>query len=530
MFKSPHQDLIIPETPLTPFVLRNAQRLGGKPAFIDGATGRSISYAEAAATIPKLAATLAERGFTKGDVLAVYAPNLPEYPLVIHATSTAGGAITTANPLSSAEDLHQQLCATKARFLVTTSSLLSKASIAANGSSVSEIFTIDECASATSLKQLSSSNASPVQIDFNPKHDVVALPFSSGTTGLPKGVMLTHFNMVANAAQYASLGITTEQDIVLSVPPLFHIYGITVVANTIMANGATVVTMPQFDFEQFLKLSQEYRVTQAFLVPSVVQLLAKHPLTEKFDLSSLKTIISGGAPLAEELSASCSKRLGCVILQAYGMTEAGPVTHFSYTDAARNRPGAIGHAYPNTNCRIIDITTGDDLGADQEGEIWINGPQVMKGYLNAPAETDKILDKDGWLRTGDVGKIDSDGYLTVLDRIKELIKVKGFQVAPAELEALLLGHQAVADVAVIPSPDEESGEVPVALVVKRDEVTADELMEFIAERVTYYKRIRAVEFLAEIPKTSSGKILRRDLVERQRAKVRQPATSTSHPA
>ncbi len=520
MFKSPHKDLIIPESPLTPFVVRHAERLGDKPAFIDGKSGRSVSYRQAATGIDRLAAALAERGFTKGDVLAIYAPNLPEYPLVIHATGTAGGAVTTANPQSTTDDFRAQLIATKAKFLVTTDSLLLKATAAADGTFVCETFTIDQCAKATSLQQLLASKAATPQIDFNPKHDVVALPFSSGTTGLPKGVMLTHFNMVANAAQYASLGITTEQDIVLSIPPLFHIYGITVVANTIMASGATVITMPQFDFEHFLQLLQDYKATQAFLVPPVVQLLAKHPLVEKFDLSHLKTVVSGGAPLSEELSEACSKRLDCVVLQAYGMTEAGPVTHFSYADATRNRPGAIGHAYPNTLCRVIDIVTGQDLGADQDGEIWISGPQVMKGYLNGPAETEKILNKDGWLRTGDVGRIDGDGYLTVSDRIKELIKVKGFQVAPAELEGLLLSHQAVADAAVIPSPDEERGEVPVALIVRKSEVSADELIEFVAERVTSYKRIRAVEFVAEIPKTTSGKILRRELVERQREKVK----------
>lgn len=519
IFKSPHQAVDIPEIPLSSFVLRHADRLSKKPAFIDGSSGRSLTYGQVKDKIYRLAGALHEKGFGKGDVLAIYASNLPEYPIVIHAVSTAGGAITTANPACSPEELNHQLCETGARYLLTTANLLQRAQQAAQNSSVEEVFTFGEAPGFVSIEKLAESNANPPSVTINPREDLVALPFSSGTTGLPKGVMLTHYNMVANAVQFAALDITREEDVVLSVPPLFHIYGITVVANTIMSSGATVITMPRFDFPLFLKLLQDLRVTQTFVVPPVAQLLASHPLVDEYDLSALKQVICGGAPLSTDQSEACQDRLGVTVLQAYGMTEAGPVTHLGYTQREKNRPGAIGPAYPNTECRIVDPQTGSDLLPGQAGEIWVRGPQVMSGYLHKPEETAQIKNQDGWLRTGDVGYLDHDGYLTVVDRIKELIKVKGFQVAPAELEGLLLKHPQVSEAAVIPSPDSECGEVPVAYVVASGAVTAQQLIDYIAERVTSYKRLRQVEFIDAIPKTSSGKILRRQLIEEHRSKL-----------
>jgi acyl-CoA synthetase (AMP-forming)/AMP-acid ligase II/enoyl-CoA hydratase/carnithine racemase len=525
IFHSPHPLVEIPETSLTDFVLRHVSRLSDKPAFVDGASGRTISYGQAAEQIGKVAGALADRGFSTGDVLAIYAPNLIEYPILIHAAVTAGGAVTTVNPVSSVEDLNKQLMATSASMLVTTTAMLPRARAAAENTAVKELILLDEAPHELTYKHLLELNKPPRSAEINPKNDVAVLPFSSGTTGLPKGVMLTHHNMVANAAQFASLSITTEQDVVLSIPPLFHIYGITVVVNVIMANGSTVVTMPQFDLETMLTLLQKYRITQAFLVPPVVQLLAKHPLVEKFDLTSLKSIVCGGAPLSADLSDACSQRLNCNVLQVYGMTEAGPVTHIGHRDSAKNSAGTIGPVIPNTSYRIVSVSTGEQLGPEQEGEIWVKGPQIMKGYLNNTVETEKILTADGWLKTGDVGKADKDGHLVVLDRIKELIKVKGFQVAPAELEGILLKHPAVAEAAVVPSPDQECGEVPVAYIVKKGSVTADQLMEFVAEQVTSYKRIRLVEFVDSIPKTSSGKILRRELIQEQRQKVAERQSS-----
>jgi acyl-CoA synthetase (AMP-forming)/AMP-acid ligase II len=275
--------------------------------------------------------------------------------------------------------------------------------------------------------------------------------------------------------------------------------------------------MPRFDLEQFLRIMQEHRVSRGYFVPPIVLALAKHPAVDGYDLSSLKSILCGAAPLGADLATACSERLGCTVVQGYGLTETSPVTHAVPSEGGLDRPGSIGPPLPNTDCQVVDIETGEDLGTDRDGEIWVRGPQVMKGYLNDPEATAATVDADGWLHTGDIGHADGDGYFHVVDRLKELIKYKGYQVAPAELEALLLSHPRVADAAVVPRPDEEAGEVPKAYVVAKGDVSADELMEFVARRVAPHKKVRAVEFLAEVPRSASGKILRRILVERERA-------------
>jgi len=300
--------------------------------------------------------------------------------------------------------------------------------------------------------------------------------------------------------------------------PLFHIYGLVVVLNMGLHLGATIVTMPRFDLDQFLGLIQKYRVTLSHIVPPIVLKLAKDPIIERYDLSSLKMIFSGAAPLGVELSRELIQRIGCSIRQGYGLTETSPVTHSSPADPVKMKLGSVGPAAPNTECKLLDPATGEELGVSDEGEICVRGPQVMKGYLNNPEATARTIDKDQWLHTGDIGYADEDGHFYIVDRVKELIKYKGFQVPPAELEAVLLTHSAVADAAVIPCRDDESGEIPKAFVVLKGEATADQLMEFVAERVAPYKKIRALEFIDQIPKSLSGKILRRVLVEEERAK------------
>ena len=239
--------------------------------------------------------------------------------------------------------------------------------------------------------------------------------------------------------------------------------------------------------------------------------LAKHPAVDHIDLSHLRTLFSGAAPMDAALQESCAARLGCEIMQGYGMTEASPVTHATSAQPGKNRPGTVGQLAPNTECRIVDVVTGADAGPGGEGELLIRGPQVMTGYLRNAQATAETLDAQGWLHTGDIGRVDADGYFTIVDRLKELIKYKGYQVPPAELEALLLTHPAVSDAAVIGVPDEAAGESPKAFVVLKGDVTAEALMAYIAERVAPYKRIRSVEFIDAIPKSPSGKILRRVL-------------------
>ena len=304
----------------------------------------------------------------------------------------------------------------------------------------------------------------------------------------------------------------------IGILPFYHIYGMVVIMSGALRAGATTVTMPRFDLEQFLGLLQKHGVTMAYLVPPIVLALAKHPLVDDYDISKLTDVLSGAAPLPLPVAEACVKRHGLLLRQGYGLTETSPVTHANGRDR-EVKLDSVGAALPNTEYRIVDVSTGEDAGVDQLGEIWIRGPQVMKGYLNNPEATRDMLDDDGWLHTGDIGRADADGYMYVVDRVKELIKYKGLQVAPAELEGVIQAHPAVADVAVIPVPDMEAGEIPKAFVVVKPgaTVSAEAIMAHVADQVAPHKKVREVEFIDAIPKVPSGKILRRELRDRERA-------------
>ena len=517
--------LEIPEISVNDYALRHAKRLGDKAALIDGPSGNTLSYADLHIQVGQAATGLAARGFRKGDVLAIYCPNVPEYAVVFNAVAQLGGINTTINPLYTARELLNQLNDAGARFLVTTPLFLDKALEAVIGSSVEEVFVLGEATGATPFSDLLSVGNSPPEVTINPRDDLVVLPYSSGTTGLPKGVMLTHHNLVANLCQFhgfESQPRLEENDIVLAVLPFFHIYGMVVVMKLALAHGATVVTMPRFDMADFLALIQRYRITTLPMVPPMVLGLAKSPLVDQYDLSSLRTLFCGAAPLGAELSIEAGNRVGCPVVQGYGMTEASPVTHLSPKNAKNAKPGSIGKVIPMTEVRIVDVDSGADQGPNAEGELWIRGPQIMRGYLNQAQATADSIDEAGWYRTGDIGYADEEGFFYIVDRVKELIKYKGLQVSPAELEALLLTHPDIMDVAVIPIPDEEAGELPKAYVVTRtgdldNEPLAAQIMAFMAELVSPHKRIRVIEFCSEIPKSASGKILRRVLVEQTRS-------------
>ena len=440
--------------------------------------------------------------------------------------ASLGGINTTVNPLYTVEELATQLRDSGARLLVTVPAFLDKAREGAARSAVREIVVLGAAEGATPFERLLESPPTAATPPIDVRRDIVVLPYSSGTTGLPKGVMLTHWNLVANLAQCAgaeNFDAFKERDTIIAVLPFFHIYGMVVCMLLPLAEGGTVVTMPRFDLQGFLAILAKYRVTIAPLVPPIVLGLAKHPTLGELDLSSLRLVFSGAAPLGEDLARGLSARLGCPVVQGYGMTEASPVTHLSPTTNAPFKPGSIGRVVPNTEVKLVAVDTARPVtGPGQDGELWIRGPQIMKGYLNRPEDTASAVDGEGWYHTGDVGHVDDDGFFYIVDRTKELIKYKGLQVAPAELEALLLGHPAVLDAAVVRSPDEEAGEVPKAFVVlKADEasraVSAEALMSFVAERVAPHKRIRRVEFIDQIPKSASGKILRRLLVQRDAA-------------
>ncbi len=520
IYRSPFPDVTIPDMPLMPFVFRNVSEYADKPAVIEGPTGRTYTYGQLVDAIRKTAAGLHARGFRKGDVFAIFSPNLPEYVVLFYAVNMLGGIVTTINPLYTADELAHQLEDAGAKYLITIPPFIDKAAEAARRAGIRELFVFGEAEGATPFAELLQSGNEPPEVAIDPAEDLAVLPYSSGTTGLPKGVMLTHRNLVANITQALAVEKIDRDDVLMAILPFYHIYGMVVVMSMCLSTGATIVTMPRFDLEQFLDILQRHRVTYAHLVPPIILALAKHPLVDRYDLSALENVFSGAAPLPESVAKGCAERLGCLVRQGYGLTETSPVTHMNTRDR-EIRVTSVGVPLPSTEVRIVDVTTGEDLPPGRPGELWIRGPQVMKGYHNRPEATADMIDEEGWLHTGDIGYVDEDGYHYVIDRVKELIKYKGLQVAPAELEAVVQSHPAVADAAVIPSPDEEAGEVPKAFIVRKPgaELTAEEIMAYVAERVAPYKKIRRVEFLEAIPKVPSGKILRRKLVERERASL-----------
>jgi acyl-CoA synthetase (AMP-forming)/AMP-acid ligase II len=529
MLHSPLPDVEVPDLPLTDVVLRRADELGDRPAMIDGPSGRTLSFAGLRDAIRAAAGGFAARGLRPGDIVALFAPNLPEYAVAFHGAASAGAVVTTVNPLFTAGELASQLQDAGARYLVTVPAFLDRAAQAAAKVGVDELFVLGEpqgeaVTEATPFAALLAGAHAPPAVAVDPRRDLVALPYSSGTTGLPKGVMLTHRNLVANVAQIGPCMRVSDTDTVIGVLPFFHIYGQTVIMNAALSRGATVVTMPRFELEPFLRLLQDRAVSWALVVPPIVLALAKHPLVDRYDLSALRVVLSGAAPLGAELQRACADRLGCLVLQGYGMTETSPVTHVVPDDPAIHKPGSIGPLIPNTQGRVVEPGSGRDLGPGETGELWVRGPQVMAGYLHNADATAATVDPDGWLHTGDLGYADDDSYFYVVDRLKELIKYKGFQVAPAELEAVLLTHPAVTDAAVIPSFEPEAGEVPKAFVVLRADVTGSALMAYVAERVAPHKRVRAVEVVDHIPKSPSGKILRRVLIDAERSRLSAEAT------
>jgi acyl-CoA synthetase (AMP-forming)/AMP-acid ligase II len=516
IIRSSYPEVTIPEVSLPEFVLADAARRADKPALIDGPSGRTITYGQLVASARLVASGLAARGLQPGEVFAIYLPNLPEYAVAFYGVLLAGGTNTTISPLYTVEELAAQLNDAGARYLLTIPSFLDKALQAAGRSGVREVFVLGEAEGATPFAALLASGHQPPEVTIDPHRDLAALPYSSGTTGLPKGVMLTHHNLVANLCQFQPVVDLGEEETGIAVLPFFHLYGQVVLMAAALWQGGTLVTMPRFDLEQFLVMLQDYRVSRAAVVPPIVLALTKHPLVDRFDLSALRFVLSGAAPLGAELEEACGRRLGCVVGQGYGLTETGPVLTAHPPVEARIRHGSAGQLLPNTEAKVVDLATGEALGRDQDGELCFRGPQVMAGYLNNPEATAEMVDPDGWLHTGDIGHVDDDGYFYVVDRVKELIKYKGHQVAPAELEAVLVSHPAVADAAVVRVADEAAGEIPKAFVVATTQLSAQEVIEYVAERVAPHKKVRAVEFIDQIPKSLSGKILRRLLMDRDR--------------
>jgi acyl-CoA synthetase (AMP-forming)/AMP-acid ligase II len=517
IYRSEHPDVQVPEVRVDEAVMERFAAWGERAALIDGTSGRSLSYAQLARDVGRAACGLAARGFGRGDVLALCSPNVPEYATALLAVSRVGGTATTMNPLYTAEEIARQVEETRAQRLLTVPALVERCREAAAGTHVREILVFGEAPGATAFADLLRDDNAPPGAGVPAREHLAAMPYSSGTSGVPKGVMLTHYNLVAQLMQAEVMLARSRDEVVIAVLPFFHIYGLVLILMDGLRRGATLVTMPRFDFVQFLECLQKYRVTTAPLVPPIVLGLAKHPAVEQFDLSSVRRVMSGAAPLGAEVERAAAERLKCGIFQGYGMTEfaGASITHIE--GGAAPKPGSVGKCWPGMQARIVDVESGTDLGPNQRGELWMRGPNVMRGYFERPDATRETLTADGWLRTGDIAYVDDDGLFYIVDRMKELIKHNAYQIAPAELEAVLLRHPAIADAAVIPSPDAESGEVPKAFVVLKAPAATDAILAFVAEHVAPYKKIRRIAVVDAIPKSPSGKILRRLLIEQERA-------------
>ncbi|XP_044485808.1 4-coumarate--CoA ligase 2-like [Mangifera indica] len=522
VFRSKLPDIYIPNhLPLHSYCFENIAQVASRPCLINGSTGDVYTYSEVEITARKIAAGLNKLGIQQYDVIMLLLPNFPEFILSFLGASYGGAIATAANPFFTPAEIAKQADASNAKLIITQACYVDKVKALAEKRDV-KIMCIDSapdgCLHFSELTQADENDLPEVKINPN---DVVALPYSSGTTGLPKGVMLTHKGLVTSVAQQVdgenpNLYFHCE-DVILCVLPLFHIYALNSIFLCGLRAGATILLMQKFEINSLLQLVQRYKITVAPMVPPIVLAISKSPDVDKYDLSSIRIIKSGAAPLGRELEDSVRAKFPNATLgQGYGMTEAGPVLAMGLAFAKQPfpiKPGACGTVVRNAEMKIVDPDTGVSLPRNQAGEICIRGDQIMKGYLNDPEATKRTIDSEGWLHTGDIGYIDDDDELFIVDRMKEIIKYKGFQVAPAELEAMLLSHPRISDAAVVPMNDDQAGEVPVAFVVKENnsEITEDEVKQFISKQVVFYKRINRVFFIEAIPKAPSGKILRKDL-------------------
>lgn len=521
MLRSTYPDVEIPALSIYDYLFSDLDEATlDRVAIIDGSSGAETTYRQLIGQIGLFAGALAARGVGVGTKVGLLCPNVPAFATVFHGILRAGATATTINSLYTADEIANQLQDAEAEWLVTVSPLLTGAAEAAARLGIADdhVIVLDGAEGHPSLRDLLGEGHAAPEVSFDPATHLAVLPYSSGTTGRPKGVMLTHRNLVANVAQARALLSVGADDRVLAVLPFFHIYGMTVLLNFALLQRAGLVTMPKFDLVEFLRIIQEHRTTWVFVAPPIAVALAKHPIVDQYDLSAIKVIFSGAAPLDGALAAAVEKRLHCEVVQGYGMTETSPAVNLIPAERPEIDKSSIGPLVPNTDARLVDPETGADVdvpdsGASEPGELWVRGPQVMVGYLNRPEATAEMLDADGWLRTGDMATVTADGIFRIVDRLKELIKYKGYQVAPAILEAVLLEHPQIADAAVIGAHDDDGQEVPKAFVVRQADadLSADEVMAFVASHVAPHEKVRQVEFIDVIPKSSSGKILRKDL-------------------
>ncbi|KAL4225255.1 hypothetical protein ACF0H5_015943 [Mactra antiquata] len=526
IIRSPYPDVEPCDKTFGEFILSYLDEFKNLELMVDYPTGRVYTGAQMKEYVIKVASCLTGLGYKAGDVALLFSSNCLEYPIIFTACSIIGVTVTTANPVYTAGELSRQLEHSETDIIFTQENMvpLVQEAVSMNESitkRVKDIVIID--GSADKCRPFQSfldddGTRFPENVDIDPRKSILALPYSSGTTGLPKGVMLSHFNMISNLiqAKCGQMKFKTGEDVLLGLLPFYHIYGMMVLQFGTITQGCKLIVHPKFEPETFLQSIEDYKISYSHLVPAIALFLAKSPIVENYNISSLKTALSAAAPFGLGVTHEVENRLNINMLQAYGLTECSPLTHY---DEVPQKHGTIGRLVPSTVAKIVDPISRKCLNVGETGEILLKGPQVMLGYLKNQEATDKTIDKDGWLATGDIGHSDSDGYFTISDRLKELIKYKGFQVAPAELEALLCTHPSIQDAAVIGiEASEDVGEVPKAFVVTKpgEQITQQDILDFVEKNVAPYKKLRGgVSFIDQVPKTASGKILRRMLKDQQ---------------
>ncbi|CAN1127576.1 Probable CoA ligase CCL5 [Linum perenne] len=508
----------------------------GKTAFIDAATGTHLSYLHFWRAVDSVSTRLSELGLRKGHTVLLVSPNTILFPIVTLSVISLGAVITTVNPLNTPNDIAKQIADSSPFLAFTTHQLLDKLA------SVNfPVILMDDCDGfgfhyppnveiVTTLTQMIKKPLDPTASNRMVRErvsqtDVATLLYSSGTTGASKGVLSSHGSLIAviqNVVRRHRLASSERKRLnpvmFLCTIPMFHIYGMTVFTMGLLAAGATIVILSKYEIDDMLWAIEKFGVTDLPLVPPILVAMTKGAdrIKSKFDLGALECVLCGGSPLSKEVAEGFAAMYPEVrVSQAYGMTESPWVASMDTEEECREQPGAVGMLLPNMEAKIVELESGVGLGVNRTGELWLRGPYVMEGYLNNEEATALTIDPKGWLKTGDICYIDNQGFLFVVDRLKELIKYKGYQVAPAELEALLLTHPQVNDAAVIPMPHKEVGQYPMAYVVRKPHtnLSPTEIIDFVANEVAPYKKVREVRFIAAIPKNPSGKILRKDLIK-----------------